>query len=279
MNEERQSGDRPKGAPQDDDPALIPDEEWPDEERGERISILTVARAWWHWCLAIIFVLTIGWTALVAWTEITSGDHIGVPNTVIAIITVAAPGEFIIIIYSLMLVTIFDLTGGLFVVTKRYLLNKWIYPQERRIRKEAHQKGLEEGREQGREEGIEEGREQGVVEGREQGVMQGREQGREEGREQGVKQGREQGIEQGRTEGREEGVEQGREQGVQQGIEQGIAQGRAEERQAWIDRERRRQEAEAKGIPFDEPFPDLNGHTNNHTENGHPNNHDNHPDN
>ena len=32
-------------------------------------------------------------------------------------------------------------------------------------------------------------------------------------------------------------------------------QGVAKERRYWIDRERRRKEAEAQGIPFDEPYP------------------------
>ena len=52
------------------------------------------------------------------------------------------------------------------------------------------------------------------------------------------------------------GIEQGIAQGIAQGIEQGIEQGRAEVYRAWhADWERRREDAEAKGIPFNEPPP------------------------
>ena len=55
---------------------------------------------------------------------------------------------------------------------------------------------------------------------------------------------------------------QAREQGLEQGIEQGIEQGREEVYQAWYaDWEKRKADAAAKGIPFDEPPPpNPNGH-------------------
>ena len=43
---------------------------------------------------------------------------------------------------------------------------------------------------------------------------------------------------------------------IAEGVAQGLAEGRAEVYRAWhADWERRRQEAEAKGIPFNEPPP------------------------
>ena len=52
----------------------------------------------------------------------------------------------------------------------------------------------------------------------------------------------------------EQATKQGREQGIEQGIEEGIEKGRAEVYREWReDWERRRQEAAAKGLPFDEP--------------------------
>ncbi len=142
-----------------------------DDNQDERLSVLTVARTWWPWCLGLIFVLTIVWTALVAWTVIANGEHTGTPQTIVAIISASAPGEFLIIIYSLMIVTALEYGGSIIVVTARYLTNKWVKPLQDRFR------------------------------------------------------------------------EQGRKQGIE------------EERKYWIDRERRRTEAEAQGIPFDEPFP------------------------
>ena len=66
-------------------------------------------------------------------------------------------------------------------------------------------------------------------------------------------------IEQATAEAREQGIEQGKEQGIKQGKEQGreegIAEGRVEVYRAWADWNKRREEAAAKGIPFDEPPP------------------------
>ncbi len=50
-------------------------------------------------------------------------------------------------------------------------------------------------------------------------------------------------------------IEQATKQGREQGIEQGLEQGRSEAHRAWSDWNTRRQEAEAKGLPFNEPPP------------------------
>ena len=176
-------------------------EDGADESQDDRISILTVARTWWAWCLGLIFVLTIGWTALVAQTVVASGEYAGVAQTIVAIVSTSAPGEFLIIIYSLMTVTALDYGGGYIVVTARYLTNKWVKPLQDKFRQEGRKEGLEEGIEIG--------------------------------------------VERGRAEGREMGV--------------------TSERQYWLDRERRRLEAEAQGIPFDEPLPGDEPHSTNGT--------------
>ena len=51
-------------------------------------------------------------------------------------------------------------------------------------------------------------------------------------------------------------MEQATKQGIEQGRTEGVEQGRAEVYREWLaDWEKRRQEAIAKGIPFDEPPP------------------------
>ncbi len=152
-------------------------------------------------------MLTIIWTALIAWNEITSGTHKNAVETIIAIVHNSASAESLIIMYSLMIVTLSDAIGGFIVVTKRYLMNKWVKPQEEKLRREALKQGLERGLEQG--------------------------------------------------------LERGLEQGLERGLEQGLEQGRSEERQAWINRERRRMQAEAQGIPFDEPYPGMDNESDN----------------
>ena len=163
MNEDSTDGSKTKDEPPADNSA----NDNRDENQDERLSILTVARIWWPWCLALIFVLTIVWTALVARTVVASGEHTGMPETIVAIISASAPGEFLIIIYSLMIVTALEYGGGIIVVTARYLTNKWVKPLQDKFRE----------------------------------------------------------------------------------------QGRKQERRYWIERERRREKAEAQGIPFDEPYP------------------------
>ena len=162
-------------------------EDGADESQDDRISILTVARTWWAWCLGLIFVLTIGWTALVAQTVIASGEYTGAAQMIVAIVSTSAPGEFLIIIYSLMAVTALDYGGGYIVVTARYLTNKWVKPLQDKFRQEGHKEGHKKG--------------------------------------------------------------------LEEGIEIGVEMGVTGERQYWLDRERRRLEAEAQGIPFDEPLP------------------------
>ena len=48
---------------------------------------------------------------------------------------------------------------------------------------------------------------------------------------------------------------QGREQGIEEGREQGIEEGRAEANQEWKAWNRRRMDAAANNLPFDEPPP------------------------
>ena len=51
------------------------------------------------------------------------------------------------------------------------------------------------------------------------------------------------------------GMKEGLEQGLERGLEQGLTEGHAEERRMWVEWNQRRLDAEAKGVPFDEPPP------------------------
>ena len=54
----------------------------------------------------------------------------------------------------------------------------------------------------------------------------------------------------------EEHEERGRETGIAEGREEGIAEGMKQSNRAWSEWNRRRLDAEAEGVPFDEPPPD-----------------------
>ena len=68
--------------------------------------------------------------------------------------------------------------------------------------------------------------------------------------------GRQEGREEGRAEGREEGRAEGREEGRAEGREEGITEGEARANQKWQGWNRRRLDAAANNLPFDEPPPD-----------------------
>ena len=56
-------------------------------------------------------------------------------------------------------------------------------------------------------------------------------------------------------EGFQQGIEEGMEKGREKGREEGIERGREEERRLWLDWDKRRREAEARGEEFNEPPP------------------------
>ena len=116
-----------------------------DYERVHRESPLLVARKWLPWCLALIFALTTGWTALIAWSEVSGGTHDGVAQTVIAIVSGTAPASPLILIYAILIISAIDILGGLTVVTARYLGNKFVVPLIEKHRAEGQAKGREQG--------------------------------------------------------------------------------------------------------------------------------------
>ena len=112
----------------------------------ERESPLSVGRKWLPWCLALIFLLTIGWTALIARVEVSSGKHEGILETAAAVGSNSAPATPLIIVYAIMAVTVFDLLGGMVMVTARYLTNKFVKPVIEKHRAEGRDEGRDEER-------------------------------------------------------------------------------------------------------------------------------------
>ena len=134
------------------------------EPDDERESPLTVARKWLPWCIALIFVMTIGWTALVAWDEVAYGNHPNLRRTVIAIVTKVAAATPAIGIWAILIVSVSDAIGGFAVVTKRYLERKWVRPLIESYKAEGRAEGVKMGRAEGVKAGREEGRAEGIEE-------------------------------------------------------------------------------------------------------------------
>ena len=117
------------------------------KEEQKRESVWNVAARWVPWCLALIFLLTIGWTAFVARTPAAHGDYAS--NSLLAVDTAekSGPAAPLILLLAVCLVSLADSMEGIIVVTKRYLDSKLVEPIRRQLRED----GLEEGREQERQ--------------------------------------------------------------------------------------------------------------------------------
>ncbi len=102
--------------------------------------------------MALIFALTVAWTGLITWAEVSSGNHEGIAGTAIAVVSAAAPASPLIIIYAILTISAIDVAGGLTVVTARYLTDKFLKPRIEKRRAEARAEGLAEGLTEGREE-------------------------------------------------------------------------------------------------------------------------------
>ncbi len=131
--------ERPEGGP-DSEPRRGEKDKRPSDDLE---SPLNVARKWVPWCAALIFAMTIGWTALIAWEEIASGRHEGIRQTAIAIGSGAAPATPLIVIYAIMIVSTLDLLGGFIMVTARYLTNKFLKPMLEKQKAEAERREAE----------------------------------------------------------------------------------------------------------------------------------------
>ena len=153
----------------------------PQSESPRRESPLSVAGKWLPWCLTLIFALTIVWTALVAWDELSTGNRQGVVGTLVATVSNAAPAVPLIVLYAILTVSAFDFVGGLAMVTAKYLTEKFLEPWREKRREEA-KKAMEKNRAKILAEGLAQGLAEGRAQGRTQGHAEGRAQGEAEER-------------------------------------------------------------------------------------------------
>ena len=109
------------------------------EQRPERESVWSVGQTWLPWCLALIFLLTIGWTSFVARTEATQGKSENVSQPAIIVANQSALAIPLIVLFATIVVTVVDTVGGAIVVTKRYLDNKFVEPIRKQLRKDGRE--------------------------------------------------------------------------------------------------------------------------------------------
>ena len=112
------------------------------DRRSDLVSPLDIAKKWLPWCAALIFAQTLGFTALIAWREITKGVA-GVNELIIAVVSGTAPAVPLFVVYAIIGVTAMDLIGGGMMVTARYLTKKLIEPLDRKREEELERRFAE----------------------------------------------------------------------------------------------------------------------------------------
>ena len=89
---------------------------------------MSVAAKWLPWCLGLVFALTIAWAVFVARVEVLNADGRSSEEIVVAAVTKTADTLPLIILCSLFITTVLDLSGGPIMVTARYLTEKFLDP-------------------------------------------------------------------------------------------------------------------------------------------------------
>ena len=117
------------------------------DESRSLYSPLSISRELLPWAVWVICLLTVTWTGLTAWGEVSSRRHADILDTSLAVGSNAADSVPLIIVYSILGVMVgnFISGGGIMIMaraTRDYLYGK-IERQRERLR--------EEGREEGRE--------------------------------------------------------------------------------------------------------------------------------
>ncbi len=106
-------------------------------------SPLSISRELLPWCVWAICLLTMIWTALTAWEEVSSGRHANILDTSLAVGSNAADGVPLIIVFSILGVMVgnFISGGGIMIMaraTRDYLYDK-IERQRERLREEGRE--------------------------------------------------------------------------------------------------------------------------------------------
>jgi len=94
----------------------------------EFFSPLTVVKRLSVQCVIIMMAYTLGWTAFIAQHEVRTGNHPDLESTAIATAERVGQVDTLILIYSVATTIALDFLGGTFMVTARYLGNKFVQP-------------------------------------------------------------------------------------------------------------------------------------------------------
>ena len=119
---------------------------WLSRDPEPRETLLAVSKKWLPFCGALISVLTFGWTWIIYGDVVAVGEYHGTRDIAIAVVNETAKAAALILLYAVSITYTLDITGGITVVTAKYLTEKLIVPMRERMKAEARAEGLAEGR-------------------------------------------------------------------------------------------------------------------------------------
>ena len=117
------------------------------DESRSLYSPLSISRELLPWSVWVICLLTVIWTALTAWGEVSSRRHADILDTSLAVGSNAADSVPLIIIYSILGVMVgsFIAGGGIMIMARA--TRDYLYDKIERQREKLREEGREEGRE------------------------------------------------------------------------------------------------------------------------------------
>ena len=117
------------------------------DESRSLYSPLSISRELLPWSVWVICLLTVIWTALTAWEEVSSRRHADILDTSLAVGSNTADSVPLIIIYSILGVMVgsFILGGGIMIMARA--TRDYLYDKIERQREKLREEGLEVGRE------------------------------------------------------------------------------------------------------------------------------------
>ena len=122
-------------------------------EDNNRYSPLSVSAELLPWCLSAICVMTMAWSAMLAWVEVAEGRHTNIVKTIIAVGEGTSDAVPAIIVYAIGIVgvTSFVKGGGIMVLGRAAAayVDRKIKSRDNRLRKEGREEGITLGREEG----------------------------------------------------------------------------------------------------------------------------------
>ena len=118
-----------------------------------QLSLISVSKRWWHVCIILLCMQTLGWMAFIWWgAQDDTGSYRELIKAMVYGSSRAIP---LFIVLSMTVPLVVEFIGGLIVVLAQYLIHKF--------EKRGEERGIEQGIEIGRAEGIEIGEARGMA--------------------------------------------------------------------------------------------------------------------